>query len=269
MNKPDKGRAIARLRKLLAEIPNLRQLSLMSREFGMWNHRVGQAITRTFGETSMLWQKFKATEFSPMAIYPDMPAKVYREAYLDGLRSVEIILEASIDEIEEYWDETESNVDRPDTTSSLQSKRVFVVHGHNSAPREAVARLLEQQGLEPIVLHEQANEGRTIIEKFEDFADVRFAVVLLTPDDEGRKRDSDLELKSRARQNVVFEFGYFIGKLGRKRVCALKMNDVEQPSDCDGILYIPWDDQGAWKFSLLSELNAAGFAVDANQILSK
>ena len=210
MNKPDKDKAIARLQKLLEEIPNLRQLPRDSKEFGKWRLAVDAAITNIFGEKSKQSQSFNATDFSPIMYYSGMSDEVYRKAYLEGLHSVEILLEASIDEIEQYWDEPESNVDGPDKTSSSQSKRIFVVHGHDSAPREAVARLLEQQGLEPIVLHEQPNEGRTIIEKFEDFADVRFAVVLLTPDDEGRKRDSDLKLKSRARQNVVFEFGYFV-----------------------------------------------------------
>ena len=122
--------------------------------------------------------------------------------------------------------------------------------------------------LEPVILHEQPNKGRTIIDKFEEYADVRFAVVLLTPDDVGAVKDREADLLPRARQNVVFEFGYFIGRLGRERVCALAKGDIETPSDSDGILYVPLDDNDGWKMRLLRELKAAGFDVDANQLLS-
>ena len=105
--------------------------------------------------------------------------------------------------------------------------------------------------LRPVVLHEQPNEGRTIIEKFEDFAHVGFAVVLLTPDDTGRLQDDAGEYRPRARQNVIFEFGYFIGKLGRERVCALVQGDLERPSDYDGVLYIQLDDSEGWKMRLV------------------
>lgn len=122
--------------------------------------------------------------------------------------------------------------------------------------------------LEPVILHEQPNKGRTIIEKFEEHADVRFAVVLLTPDDVGAVKDRKSDLLPRARQNVVFEFGYFIGRLGRDRVCALAKGDIERPSDSDGILYVPMDDNDGWKMRLLRELKTADFDVDVNQALS-
>ena len=115
-----------------------------------------------------------------------------------------------------------------------------------------------------MVLHEQANIGRTIIEKFEEHAQVGFAVVLLTPDDVGAFRDDKSKQKPWARQNVIFEFGYLIGKLGRKRVCALVKGDVEKPSDYNGVLYISFDDSGGWKMRLIKELKTAGFKVDAN-----
>ena len=109
----------------------------------------------------------------------------------------------------------------PESGPPKSTNQVFVIHGHDESARESVARFLEKLELEPIILHEQPNKGRTIIEKFEDYADVRFAVVLLTPDDVGAVKDRADDLRPRARQNVVFEFGFFIGKLGRERVCAL------------------------------------------------
>lgn len=117
-------------------------------------------------------------------------------------------------------------------------------------------------------MEEQPNQGRTIIEKFEEEAQkVGFAVVLLTPDDEGRLRGGDNEYKPRARQNVIFELGYFAGVLGRHRVCALMKEDVEIPSDYDGLLYISMGDPDAWKLRLSRELREAGFDVDANALI--
>ena len=112
-------------------------------------------------------------------------------------------------------------------------------------------------------MHEQPNRGATIIEKFETHSDVAFAVALLTGDDEGRTLGG--VLKKRARQNVLFEFGFFIGKLGRHRVCALVDDGVEIPSDYQGVIYIPADSGGKWKMELVRELKAAGLEVDANR----
>jgi predicted nucleotide-binding protein len=115
--------------------------------------------------------------------------------------------------------------------------------------------------LRTVILHEQANAGRTIIEKFEDHGgEVGFAVVLLTPDDVGGIPSA--QLKPRARQNVIAEMGWFAGKLGRNRVCVLKKGDIEVPSDFAGVGYVDMDDRGAWKAELLKELAAAGYAVD-------
>ena len=150
---------------------------------------------------------------------------------------------------------------------TLGSNRVFVVHGHDEAARETVARFLERLELAPVILHEQPNEGRTIIEKIEDNADVAFAVVLLTPDDMGALAANTDNLKPRARQNVILELGYFIGRLSRERVCALRKDGVETPSDYDGVVYTDLDDAGAWKIGLFKELQAAGFDVDANRAL--
>jgi predicted nucleotide-binding protein len=140
---------------------------------------------------------------------------------------------------------------------------VFLVHGHDSGTKETVARFLERLGLNVVILHEQPGQGRTVIEKFEDHAaTAAFAVVLLTPDDVGG--GSTGKLLPRARQNVVLELGYFLGALGRKRVCALRAEDVEEPSDLRGVLYIPIDTEGGWRLRLGSELKAAGLDVDLN-----
>lgn len=142
---------------------------------------------------------------------------------------------------------------------------VFIVHGHDDAVKEAVARFLEKAGLRPIILHEQPSRGRTIIEKLEDFANTGFAVILLTPDDVGRAKEDTQEM-ARARQNVIFEMGYFLALLGRHRVCALYQS-VEIPSDIAGVIYIAIDHAGAWKAELAKELSAAGYGIDLPRAL--
>ena len=157
-----------------------------------------------------------------------------------------------------------TSIDEP-AEAITPSKKVFIVHGHADGPREAVARFLAQLGLEPIILHERANQGRTIIEKFEAHSDVGFAIVLLTPDDEGGRQGE--KQHPRARQNVILELGYFIGRLGRRRVCALKAGDVELPSDILGVVWTPLDPEGGWKQRLAKELDAAGYRLDWNKVM--
>ena len=145
-------------------------------------------------------------------------------------------------------------------------KRVFLVHGHDKGTRETVARFLEKLKLEVVVLHEQPDRGRTIIEKFTDHADVSFAVVLLTGDDVGGPKGTPAhELKARARQNVIFELGFFLGKRGRDRVCALYEDGVDIPSDYQGVLFVPL--HGEWRLRLTRELKVAGLPVDAGAIV--
>lgn len=147
------------------------------------------------------------------------------------------------------------------------ARKVFVVHGHDEGAREAVARHVERLGFEPVILHEQASQGRTIIEKIEANSDVGFAVILLTADDVGARKGDEDNLQGRARQNVVLELGYFIAKLGRSRICALKRGDIEVPSDFGGVVYVTFDDAGGWKETLGRELEAAGFQIDWNVIM--
>jgi predicted nucleotide-binding protein len=144
---------------------------------------------------------------------------------------------------------------------------VFLVHGHNDAAKEAVARFLERLGVPVIILHEQPDKGRTIIEKFEAYSEVRYAVVLITGDDVGGSRSTPTALQPRGRQNVILELGYFLGALGRTHVCALKEEGVEVPSDLSGVLYVPLDPAGAWKLRLAGEMKAAGLEVDLNRAL--
>lgn len=149
--------------------------------------------------------------------------------------------------------------------SVINNKRVFIVHGHDDKIKFEVERFLEKLQLKPIILNEQASQGKTIIEKIEAETDVGYAIVLYTPCDKGGTKDTDFEnMKFRARQNVIFEHGFLIAKLGRDRVCALLDGDVEQPSDIDGVLYIKYKDN--WKLTVANELRAAGYNINLNNL---
>ena len=142
------------------------------------------------------------------------------------------------------------------------NEQIFIVHGRAEATRHAVTRFLKDLGKEPIVMVDLPSGGRTIIEKFEHYAgSTKYAIVLLTPDDIGGLQASG-ERSVRARQNVIFEVGYFIGKLGRGKVCLMCTPDVELPSDLDGVVYIPIDEQNQWGWALIHEFLEAKIELD-------
>jgi len=144
--------------------------------------------------------------------------------------------------------------------------KVFIVHGRDHNLLTQVENVLMKLGLDPIVLQEQANNGKTIIEKIEECTDVGFGIVLYTPCDEGRLKSEGGELKPRARQNVVLEHGYLMAKLGRERVCCLVSDDVEFPSDIQGVVYTSAKNVGQWKYKIAKELKAAGFSIDTSKL---
>lgn len=152
--------------------------------------------------------------------------------------------------------------------SGTVRQKVFIVHGHDEKAKLEMARTLEKLGFDAIILHEQANAGRTIIEKIAAYSDVAFAVVLYTECDYGRDKNQPVEEeKYRARQNVVFEHGYLIGKLGRDKVSAFVKGAVETPGDISGVVYVPMDTSGAWKQELVREMHAAGLDADLNKLI--
>ncbi len=165
---------------------------------------------------------------------------------------------------DEFWDSIKVKTEEG---GKMSNKKVFIVHGHDKMAKMEVARFIEKFGLEAIILHEQPNSGKTIIEKIEANSDVQYAVVLYTPCDMGRAKEEGVdEEKERARQNVVFEHGYLIGKLGRDKVSALVKGDIEKPGDISGVVYISMDDAGAWKTELAREMKSTGLEVDMNKL---
>ena len=138
--------------------------------------------------------------------------------------------------------------------------RIFVVHGRNTEIRDDVELFIRRIGLEPIILAKQVNKGMSIIEKIEHYSDVSCAIVLYTPCDEGRMK-GDCDLKDRARQNVIFEHGYLMAKLGRNNVITLVESGMEFPGDLSGIVYISMQDKD-WELQVMKELNGVGLKID-------
>ena len=244
-----------------------------SPEFKKWRRDTEIAIKYIFGDEDHN-KEFSRVTYRPYLAHRAKPHE-WRSRYVEGLTSAGALLELMMDEIREYWPDDGQAIppvgvqaQKDGDAANLESRRVFLVHGRDEGAKNTVARFLEKLDLQPVILDEQANRGLTIIEKFESHSDVGFAIVLLTPDDEGALRDGEESGRHRARQNVIFELGFFIGRLGRKHVCALtKGSAMEIPSDYSGVVYIPLDDSGAWRYHLVKELKSAGFDVDANRAL--
>lgn len=142
--------------------------------------------------------------------------------------------------------------------------KVFIVHGHDNEVKQEVSRFIESMGLDVIILHEQASSGMTIIEKIEHYSsEADFAVVLYTACDRGRGvNENKIHPRYRARQNVVFEHGYLMAKIGRRNVCALVKGDIETPNDISGVVYVQLDKSGGWKMELTKELKACGYTLN-------
>jgi len=147
----------------------------------------------------------------------------------------------------------------------LDLTKVFIVHGHDALLKTEVARFIERLKLEAIILHEQASSGKTIIEKIEEYSNVGFGVVLYTSCDVGAKNEENPALKERARQNVVFEHGYLIGKIGRQNVCAIVKGNIEKPNDISGVVYISVEED--WRLNLAKELRNSGYQIDMNLVI--
>ena len=269
MPRPDKTRAKGRLQRALDAIPDLKQLRRGAPEFEKWHRDTKVAIANTFGDSSSHLKEFADIRFLSLIITWDGTSESRdREAYLSGLGSTTAILQSMIEEVEEYWgddNQPPNSSEVLETSQRTNTNQVFIIHGRDHGTRDTVTRFVEGLGLEAVILQEQPDQGRTIIEKFEQCAQGDFALALFTPDDVGGRDDDALQ--PRARQNVIFEFGYFIGKFGRDRVRALVKGNPEIPSDYSGVIYIPLDESEGWKMTLIREMRSAGFDIDANRAL--
>ena len=246
-----------KLKQIIDEIPKLISANVSSSDplFQAWKTKTERFLIQKYGNNSYECIKFQKTSFSLPICISGTPDSAFVEACQDGLRTSQAIFQTYLDEMND--------------TSSIalihQSdvSKVFIVHGHDGKLKEEVARIVEKQNIEAIILSEKANQGRTIIEKFENYSDVGGAICLFTADDVGSEKNDSLT-KSRARQNVVFETGYFMGKLGRDHVVLLADGEIEMPSDLSGVVYT---NAKNWQFDLLKELKAMGYTINMNLLV--
>ena len=275
--KVSKSKAIERLSALRDAVEGLRFANAESPGFLRWQKDLEGTFKHVFGEQSSEMKDCSMLYFRPISWNMNCSENARAEnernatdAYQSGLDKAYALIASIIGQIEDFWEDDSASAasgTQSQSVGSTDSNQVFVVHGRDQGALSEVKLALIQLGLEPVILQELPDQGRTIIEKFEDYSQVGFAVILCTPDDDGRLAVDDSEPHPRARQNVVFEWGFFIGKLGRRRVCALIKGKVEIHSDYDGVLYVEMDDGEAWKIKLVRELQAAEYAVDANKLV--
>ena len=252
-----------KLKEIYDEIDRLIEMRVdaSASKFRIWREKTQRFLMKKYGTDSYEARTFQERNFSLSIFSLDTPETEFVESCRAELETVKGTFLEYLDEMK---DEVGGTAACPITHEIRSFSRVFIVHGHNGELKEGVARLLEQQGIQPIILHEQVNRGATIIEKIESNSDVQAAVCLFTADDYGHSA-TDQEKQPRARQNVVFEAGYFMGKLGRENIVIISDKGVELPSDLQGVVYT---DTQFWKMKLLKELKAIGYSIDFNKAMS-
>jgi len=256
---PDSDRLI----KLIKEIESLKKLpSSGYPTFKVWKSNVQRILLKLFGNDIHL-EQFSGIKFYPATLFGSETRRteMKKNRLVNGLNEASALLTEFISEIPVL---DTQNTDSGKT--KLDNKKVFLVHGHDEKMLLKVKDFVGSLDLNPIILHEKADEGDTVIEKFERHSDVGFAVILLSPDDIGYTVNKEDEKRPRARQNVILEMGYYLAKLTRKGVRALYVEGVEIPSDYNGVLFIKFEGED-WKLKLAREMKASGLDVDLNKLV--
>jgi predicted nucleotide-binding protein len=269
--------ALPKLERRIAELKSADPSSIRERgepHFESIEHKIDDTLVEIFGVDTVEYNRFRigSLDRAPISFYGDVSLIEIIEGYKKGIAEAISTLETIIQLFNEKLNDFEVEQSPAQVAvkvmgaKQLDKNKVFIVHGRDEESKLSVARFVERLGLTAIILHEQASGGRTIIEKIEENTNVGFAIVLYTPCDVGGLA-SEQNQKSRARQNVVFEHGYLVAKLGRSNVCALVKGQVEVPSDISGIVYVPLDEASAWHISVAKELRSAGYSIDMNKVI--
>lgn len=261
-------------------ISNRYQLDKAAESFEVWLANLSDAFGKLYFEPAY-----------PRSLFPDSPRVEELDGrFIDRIQAFGSFMQVCLEKLTNLIKELEiddnlvddvqlgveisaTEANRGDMQKSVNNpqkinNKVFIVHGRDDAARQSVARYVERFGFEAFILDERPNMGRTIIEKFEgESSGTGFAIVLMTPDDIGGLKEKNDSTNDRARQNVIFELGYFVGRLGRGKVCLLRKGDIEMPSDFDGVVYISMTSDDGWKVSLAREMKAAGLNVDLNKAM--
>ena len=242
-------------------------------QFGNWSKYNRTLLTKLFSDTSVADYYYS---LSTQAFMTVLPVSFSRELEMHRRNVGKHIsrLDGICEQLELYGEPSTisqrsfSNTEVSEFPAVRLGNEVFIVHGRDDGAKDAVALFIRDLGFKEIILDKKPNSGLTIIEKFEKHAsNTDFAIALLTPDDVGALREgADNELKSRARQNVILELGYFMGKLGRKKVCLIIKGKLENPSDLDGVLHVPMGNSDDSRMKVAKEMKQAGLPVDMNKL---
>ena len=237
-------------------------ISMIQNDITRYDDIIGESKRRGIEFTSKVYAelmgKYSHLEGFPKVQDASVWLQAYPNTYLENIIKILGFLKTFVLQNEESNETTNNN----SSNANRNYKKVFIVHGHDGELKQSVARIIEKQGIEAIILSEQVNAGKTIIEKLEKYSDVGAAICLFTNDDLGRET-GETDLKPRARQNVVFEAGYFMGYLGRDHVIMIADTYNEIPGDLGGMVYASSSD---WKIDLCKNLKAMGYSIDFNKL---
>lgn len=247
------------------EINNDKELNEMISDYKTWSEYNFEYLKQSFNNPNNEYRKaYNQSGFSFMGNLGEVQGK--------PILSQRNLIKYKLDSLKRL--EAKASLIKSETpiSSNLESKvisksDVFIVHGHDELAKTKAARFVHKLGLNPIILHEQASSGNTIIEKIEKYSNVGFGIILYTACDIGSSIANKANLNNRARQNVVFEHGYLIGKIGRKNVCALVKGEIEVPNDISGVVYVPMnDDDDSWGYKVAKEMKESGLDIDMNNL---
>lgn len=231
-------------------------------DFEAWKQKTEVVLRNVLGKDSPILESFQGNRYHPSMWTERTDFAPYVQAGVQ--RAVSMIESAKVElELQHELAEVLESAEKDARAKPTPGREIFIVHGHNDARKHEVARLMKGlTGEDPIILHEQPDMGRVLLEKFEQTAArTGFAVIIATGDDVGRAASQTAD-RPRARQNVVFGMGFFFGALGRDRTSVLLDHGVEEPGDVDGLVYIPLDKAGGWKSALARNIEAAGITID-------
>jgi len=230
-----------------------------------------KSLARTFFQSSSkdaFQKEIDGAHFASMVWVSGTPESEEIKDFENGRKKLSVIIENMKREYE--YSEDQGKTKKNNGLSDKNFKDIFIVHGRDIEMRGDVERLILKLGINPVILMNEPDRGRTIIEKLEDYSDINHAIVLISPDDVFTPNCDEPETKvRRARQNVILELVFFMGKFSRGNVIPLFRKDksFEMPSDIHGVIYQTYDpnDRG-WKKDIGDELAAMGFEIDFSKL---
>lgn len=267
---------IAKLDTFIETANRLYNQRVKTKGFGRWHNDVAALLRHALGDDSKQVFDFTSIHYIPLFLGSDTGEDVFQEAYIGGLESAISLLSSIRNEVSEYFADDCDNDNHvfENAKGEEDNGKVFIVHGHDEELLLAVEKSLIALDLTPIILREQPNAGMTLIQKFEKNTEKACFVIFLLTADETSKIHRTGEEELHARQNVIFEMGYFFNAFRRedgthKGVFAILQDGVSKPGDVEGLVYQPYiKGNDSWKLALARELSAAGVKFDANKIMS-